>query len=59
MFDLHPFTVNFYLGDRIVPFECFPADEGYVWMGEQEYDNFMAAFPDYELKEVYNSHHKS
>lgn len=56
---MHPFTVNFYLGDRIVPFECFPADEGYVWMSEQEYDNFMAAFPDYELKEVYNSHHKS
>ena len=56
---MHPFTVNFYLGDRIVPFDCFLPTEGYVLMGEEEVDTFRTRYPDYELTDVYNTAHKS
>lgn len=56
---MHPFTVNFYLGDRIVPFECFMPEQGFVYMGENEYGNFKERFPAYGLTEVYNTRHKS
>ena len=58
---MHPFTVNFYLGDRMVPFDCFdPGPEGYVFMG----DDVVAAFLEryggtYMLEDVYDSRHRS
>jgi hypothetical protein len=38
---LHPFTLNYYLGNRVVPFVDFAPTEGYLFLGEREYDGFM------------------
>lgn len=56
---MHPFTINFYLGDRVVPFDIFLPDAGFLIVGNQEIDQFRITYPDYEVCEVYNSHHRS
>lgn len=57
---MHPFSINFYLGDRIVPFIDFAPESGYLLLGEREYNGFMENYgKDYRLEEVYDSHHKS
>lgn len=38
---LHPFTLNFYLKNRVVPFIDFAPTEGYLFLGEREYDGFI------------------
>lgn len=38
---LHHFTINFYMGNRVVPFVDFAPEEGYVLVGKKEYDSFM------------------
>ncbi len=38
---LHHFTINYYVGDRIVPFVDFAPDNGYVLIGDKEYDSFI------------------
>ena len=57
---MHPFTLNFYLGDRIVPFQEFAPEEGYLVMGENEYENFMNDYgADYQLEDLYDSNRRS
>jgi hypothetical protein BACCOPRO_02232 len=57
---MHPFSINFYLGNRVIPFEDFTPDTGYLILGEREYDGFIEKHGEhYEIKEVYDSHHKS
>lgn len=57
---MHPFSINFYLGDRVVPFIDFAPETGYLILGEREYDGFMREYGEsYELTEVYDSRHKS
>lgn len=57
---MHPFSINFYLGDRVVPFEDFAPEAGYLILGEREYDGFMENYgTKYEIEEVYDAHHKS
>ena len=56
---LHPFTVNFYLGDRIVPFQAFLPEEGYLLMGEHEHEPFLKQYADYALEDIYNSNRRS
>ena len=56
---MRPFTVNFYLGDRIVPFEDFMPEEGYLIIGEENIGTFTENYGGYQIKEVYNSHHRS
>ena len=56
---LHPFTVNFYLGDRIVPFQAFLPEEGYLLMGEHEREPFLKQYADYALEDIYNSNRRS
>lgn len=54
------FTVNFYLGDRLVPFEDFMPADGVLFMGEDQYNVFMSLYGDrYELEDIYNSGHVS
>ncbi|MDO4181794.1 MAG: dolichyl-phosphate-mannose--protein mannosyltransferase, partial [Bacteroidales bacterium] len=54
------FSINFYLGDRVVPFEDFAPEAGYLILGEREYDGFMENYgTKYEIEEVYDAHHKS
>ena len=41
---LHPFTLNFYLDNRVVPFIDFAPTEGYLFLGDKEYDGFMEKY---------------
>lgn len=57
---MRPFTINFYLGDRVLPFNHFkPAGSGYVITGEGDIDAFRAAYPDYEAVLHTDFRHKS
>lgn len=61
---MHPFTVNFYLGDRMVPFDCFESEDaivdGYVLMGEDAYDSFVERYGEsYVVTEIHKFHHRS
>ncbi len=57
---MHPFSINFYLGNRVIPFIDFAPTEGLLILGEREYDGFMENYGStYTLEEVYNPHHKS
>lgn len=58
---MHPFTINFYLGDRIIPIDKarpLPA-EGYLVAGNEEIADFEKAWPQYAATLVYDSGHRS
>lgn len=56
---MRPFTINFYLGDRVVPFEAFTPEKGFLLAGNDEIEQFKKQYPDYEVAEVFASGHKS
>lgn len=57
---MHPFSLNFYLGDRIAPFQDFMPTEGYLVMGKDERPAFLEAYgDDYTLEEIYDARHRS
>ncbi len=56
---MHPFTVNFYLGDRIVPFEYKMPSDGYLISGDNDIETFMTTYPEYAVKETIDFNHKS
>ena len=57
--EMHPFTVNFYLADRVAPFEAFMPESGYVIVGNDEMDEFCKRFPDYAVHLVKDFDHRS
>lgn len=56
---MHPFTVNFYLGDRVVPFDVFLPAAGFLLAGNDDIDTFRQVYPSYRVDEVVDFHHKS
>lgn len=56
---MHPFTINFYLGDRVVPFTAFMPAEGYLITGDDDIDTFRKRFPAYEAAEATDLNHRS
>ena len=56
---MHPFTINFYLGDRIVPYEAFRPAEGYLLAGDADIDAFKERYPQLATSEVMDLQHKS
>lgn len=56
---MHPFTINFYLGDRVVPFDSFFPSAGFLLVGNDEIEVFKQKFPTYEVAEVVDFRHKS
>ena len=57
---LHPFTLNYYLGNRLVPFVDFAPKEGYLFLGDKEYDGFMEKYgKTFEIEQLPNSRFKS
>ena len=56
---MHPFTVNFYLGDRIVPFDVFMPQKGFLIVGNSEIEDFKKDYPAYQVEEVFDSGHRS
>lgn len=50
---MHPFTINFYLGNRIVPFVDFAPDSGYVIIGDKEAGKFMDTYSaEFDIEQV-------
>lgn len=47
---MHPFTINFYLGDRVVPFEAKHPAKGLLIVGNNEINDFCKAFPSYRVE---------
>lgn len=56
---MHPFTINFYLGDRVVPFEDFLPVKGYLIAGNNDIDTFKKVYSSYDVGEVTDFRHKS
>ena len=58
---MHPFTVNFYLHDRIIPIDCAPQAPAQGWLltGNEEIEEFKKAYPQYAPTLVYDSRHRS
>ena len=57
---LHHFTINFYMGNRVVPFVDFAPENGYVLVGKKEYDGFMQNYGNsYSIEKVEDIEFKS
>lgn len=56
---MHPFTVNFYLGDRVVPFDAVRPAEGWVIVGNDEIETFRRVYPAYRITAHIDFHHRS
>ena len=58
---MHPFTINFYLGDRIIPIDkAHPLPvQGLLVTGNDEITDFLKVFPTYTTELVYDSRHRS
>lgn len=56
---MHPFTINFYLGDRVIPFDVFEPDRGFLVVGNSEIEDFLKTYPLYQVEEVFDSGHRS
>lgn len=56
---MHPFTLNFYLGDRVVPFEAFIPQTGCLIVGNDEIEAFRARYPEYAVQLVCDFDHRS
>lgn len=58
---MHPFTINFYLGDRIIPIDkadVLPA-MGLLVTGDDEIENFRRQYPQYDALLLLDSRHRS
>lgn len=56
---LHPFTINFYLGDRVAPFEAFMPKSGLLIVSNDEIRDFEQRYPAYQVKLIRDFDHKS
>ncbi len=56
---MHPFTVNYYLGDRVAPFEAFKPSQGLLIVSNNDIDAFCRRHPDYRVTLVRDFHHVS
>lgn len=56
---LHFFTINFYQGNTIVPFEMEMPQSGNLLVGEKDFPEFAARHTGYEFSLVYDSRHRS
>ena len=42
---MHPFTINFYLGDRVMPFDVFEPEKGFLIVGNSEIEDLNGLIP--------------
>lgn len=58
---MHPFTINFYLDDRIIPIDKAPEAPrgGLLVTGDEEIENFRRAYPQYDTLLLLDSGHRS
>ena len=46
---MHPFTINYYLSDRVIPFEAKMPKEGILIVGNDEINDFCKTYPTYHV----------
>lgn len=56
---MRPFTVNFYLNDRVKPFDDFLPKSGYVLSSDDDMPAFKERHPEYDIAEVADYNHRS
>lgn len=56
---MRQFTINFYLGDRVVPFGVSKPSYGYLIAGPEEVEQFLRSYKGYDLELIYDSRHRS
>lgn len=56
---IHQFTINFYVGDRIVPLDMNKPQSGYMIMGDDDIADFIKSYPEYRLTRVKRFTHRS
>jgi hypothetical protein len=57
---LHPFTINFYLNNRVVPFVDFAPEQGYVIIGDKEEEKFRTTYgEEFDIERVEGIEFKS
>lgn len=58
---LHPFTINFYLNDRVIPIDKAPEAPlaGYVIAGNDDIETFRKVYPQYEVTLVFDTGRRS
>lgn len=58
---MHPFTINFYLDNRLLPVDTHqaPFAEAYLITGNDEIEAFKKAYPAFDVQLVLDTHHRS
>lgn len=56
---VRPFSVNFYLGGRVEPFDKTKPAQGYLLACDEDAKDFLQEHPGYSLELVYDSGHRS
>lgn len=56
---MHPFTINFYLGDRVVPFNALKPERGLLIAGNDDIEAWREQNPGYAAKLVRDFRHRS
>ena len=58
---MHPFTINFYLNDRVIPIDKADKNvkEGYIIFSGNPVEKFSKEFPQYEIEWIYKSNKRS
>lgn len=56
---VRPFSVNFYLGDRVEPFDKTRPAQGYLLACDEDARDFLKEHPGYDLELIYDSGHRS
>lgn len=56
---MHQFSINFYLGDRIVPLDQNRPKAGFVIMGDDDISAFVSSYPEYCVKKIRRFEHRS
>lgn len=56
---MHQFSINFYLGDRIVPLDQNRPKTGFLIMGDDDISTFVSSYPEYCVKKIRRFEHRS
>lgn len=58
---MHPFTINFYLNDRVIPIDKAPSlpEEGYLIVSGNSMEKFQKEYPQYRTQQIFKTRKRS
>ena len=58
---MHPFTINFYMNDRVIPIDKAPTapSEGYLIVSGNSMEKFVQEFPQYQTQMIFKTEKRS